>query len=333
MTKFSVPHGSIIVNIELKDNHLYISAPFLTVPEQSKIPLLREVTALNFGRLIQAQIIYRDNKLFFEYSCPLELADPFKMFYIFDDICYNGDKYDDEFITQFGAERIYTPKIEYYDQNTLDYVYDNIQLACNECLDNLAEYEKERKYGWVWSIISTSVYKILYFSNIQGQLMNDFKQVAYEINEKDISTTEAIDIGRNFIIKLKNMTKEQIAESLYKTEIFVSSKRRSNLKNIQYNLEEAYKTIDESFNNKNYIDCYLRLIYNFYKTYYYNDISDDINALFVSALKKSSAQDLNKTAVEPLYTALRRLMNDDLTPINDNISFLAKLFGKNKKNK
>ena len=95
-------HGSIIVNIKLDEEKLSITAPFVALPEKGRIPLLRQVAGLNFNAMDLATIYLRDNRLSFEYSCPIQLINPYKIYYILQEICCTGDKYDDEFETKFG---------------------------------------------------------------------------------------------------------------------------------------------------------------------------------------------------------------------------------------
>ena len=96
-TNFIFPHGSIIVNIKLDEEKLSITAPFVALPEKGRIPLLRQVAGLNFNAMDLATIYLRDNRLSFEYSCPIQLINPYKIYYILQEICCTGDKYDDEF--------------------------------------------------------------------------------------------------------------------------------------------------------------------------------------------------------------------------------------------
>ena len=72
-TEFHIPHGSIIVNIKLDEEKLSITAPFVALPEKGRIPLLRQVAGLNFNAMDLATIYLRDNRLSFEYSCPIQL--------------------------------------------------------------------------------------------------------------------------------------------------------------------------------------------------------------------------------------------------------------------
>ena len=79
--EFHIPHGSIIVNIKLDEEKLSITAPFVALPEKGRIPLLRQVAGLNFNAMDLATIYLRDNRLSFEYSCPIQLINPYKIYY------------------------------------------------------------------------------------------------------------------------------------------------------------------------------------------------------------------------------------------------------------
>ena len=73
-TEFNIPHGSIVVNIKIEDDRLLIHAPFLSLPEKNRIPLLRQVAGLNFNAMDLAQVELKKDRLAFEYTCPLALA-------------------------------------------------------------------------------------------------------------------------------------------------------------------------------------------------------------------------------------------------------------------
>ena len=182
-TEFNVPHGSIVVSIKIEDGQVNVMAPFLALPDKGRIPLLRQVAGLNFNDMDLAQIELRDEKLFFKYSCPLALAQPYKMYYVLEEICRTGDKYDDEFETKFGAVRIYEPKVTPFDAKTLDNVYEVIQLSCRECMDAVKGFEADRKYGFAWNVLDTTLLKILYYAHPQGQLLNDLNKAVREMDQ------------------------------------------------------------------------------------------------------------------------------------------------------
>ncbi len=49
--EFHIPHGSIVVNIKLDNEKLSITAPFVSLPEKGRIPLLSQVAGLNFNAM------------------------------------------------------------------------------------------------------------------------------------------------------------------------------------------------------------------------------------------------------------------------------------------
>ncbi len=133
--EFHIPHGSIIVHIKLDDEKLSITAPFVCLPEKGRIPLLRQVAGLNFNAMDLSMIYLKDEQLSFEYSCPIQLINPYKIYYILEEICRTGDRYDDEFETKFGAHRIYEPKNTPYADADIDRIYEALQDCCSECLE------------------------------------------------------------------------------------------------------------------------------------------------------------------------------------------------------
>ena len=192
-TEFNIPHGSIVVNIKIENDWLLIHAPFLSLPEKNRIPLLRQVAGLNFNAMDLAQVELKKDRLAFEYTCPLALANPYKIYYILQEICNTGDKYDDEFETKFGAQRIYEPKVTPFDDETLNTVYEVVQLSCKECMDAVKDFEADRKYGFAWNVLDTTILKILYYAHPQGQLLNDLNKANFENSYN--RATQAFETG------------------------------------------------------------------------------------------------------------------------------------------
>lgn len=315
-TEFNVPHGSIVVTIKIENGTVHISAPFLSLPEKGRIPLLRQVAGLNFNDMDLTQVVLREDCLYFEFACPLELAQPFKIYYVLEEICRTGDKYDDEFTTKFGAARIYEPKVTPFDAETLDTVYDVIQLSCKECLDAVKDFETERKFGFAWNVLDTTILKILYYAHPQGQLHNELNKAVEELDREDIPLSEVVIYGKNFVTRLQSMSKEELSEHLYFAETFISPKRRSNLKNIQENFENPYNRATQALEAKDYLTCCLTIVYKFYEMYYYNDVQDDVNAVVVRALQNTSAMPWDKAA-PVLHKAMDNIIEGELDDDDD----------------
>lgn len=315
-SEFNIPHGSIVVNIKLDDEKLTITAPFVALPEKGRIPVLRQVAGLNFNAMDLAMIFLKGDQLYFEYSCPIQLINPYKIYYILEEICRTGDKYDDEFETKFDAKRIYEPKIQPYDDATLENIYNALQLSCKECLDAVKYFESSRKYGFVWNIIQTTLLKFMYFANPQGQLLNDMQKAIREMDREDIPLPEITAKGKAVVERLQKMTKGELAEDLYYAETFIPSKRRSNLQNIQENFEDCYKKVTSYLETGDNMTVCVMVTYKFYEMYYYNNLQDDVNNVVVKALQKSSALPWDQAA-PILYQAMEAIMEDELDEEED----------------
>lgn len=333
-TEFHIPHGSILVHIRIQDETIYIKADFLMLPEKGYVAMLRQVADLNLNKLLLPRFIKQDNSLKMEYTCPLSQNHPHKMYFVLQNICHVGDKYDDEFCTKFGAKRCYEPQVTPYPQVEVDRIYEGIQQLGRETLDVIKEYDSERRYGYSWNVLDTTFYQISYFARPQGQLLNDLDKAVSDM-DSNLPAEETVAKGKAFLEKLMAMPKEVLAEELYFVDTLVSTKQRSSLNNIQSTMSDVYKEATEAIQTGNYERSTVRLLYIFYETYFYVDLQDDVNALISQALQKASRQPLDK-ASGTLYKAMYQIMEGDLS-IDEEVpqsqsqqkkGWFGKIFGK-----
>ena len=314
-TEFHIPHGSILVNIRIADDRLHISADFLVLPEKGRVAMLRQVADLNINRLMLARFRKEGDKLMMEYACPLSQSHPHKLYFILRNICHVGDRYDDEFCTKFGARRSYEPQVTPYPEEEVARIHEAVRQTCRETLDAVKEYETERKYGYSWNVIDIALYKISYFAQPQGQLMNDLDKAVDDM-DKELPVAELVTKGKAFLERLLAMPREELARDLYFVDTLVSAKRRSSLNNVQENFKEVYKEAADAIEAENYERSAVRILYKFYEMYFYNDVQDDLNAVIANALRKSAGKSMEE-ASEILFEALEKVMDDDLTTDDD----------------
>lgn len=310
-TEFNVPHGSIIVNIKIEADNIKINAPFLKVSDENRVALLRQVASLNMNNMLLAQLYLRWDELYFEYDCPITLAEPYKMYYVLDDICYSWDRYDDEFVVKFWATRIHEPKITYYNDKTVEFVYNNIQKLYKECNEATKEFEKDRKYWFAWNVVDTTLLEILYFAQPQWQLLNDMNKAAYDLDREDSATlplSTIVSDWKTYLEKLANTSKEDLAKDLYFAQTFIPVKRKSSLPNIQENFRSTYEKVVDYYAQKDYITAWVMIINKFYQMYFYNDVQEDINQIVKKALIESSWKPW-ETATPILYNTIDDIMN------------------------
>ena len=176
------PHGSILVNILVRDGRLEVHADFLRLPEKGRVAMLRQVADLTLNRLLLPRFRKEGDRLRMEYVCPLAQSHPHKIYFVLRNICHVGDRYDDEFCTKFGAERCYEPRVTPYSAEECARIVEAIRATCRETLDAVKEYDAERKYGYSWNVIDTAFYKISYFAQPQGQLSNDLDKAVDDMD-------------------------------------------------------------------------------------------------------------------------------------------------------
>ena len=299
----------------MKEDAFRINADFLTLPEKGRVAMLRQVADLNINRLMLPRFVKDGDSLRMEYSCPLLQSHPHKMYFVLQNICHIGDKYDDEFCTKFGATRCYEPKITPYPQEEVDRIYEGLQKLGRETLEVIKEYDADRKYGYSWNVLDTTFYQISYFARPQGQLLNDLDKAVDDM-DAELPTAEVVAKGKAFLEKLLALSKEELATDLYFVDTLVSTKRRSSLKNVQENFISVYKEATEAIQTENYERSAVRLLYIFYEAYFYNDMQDDINVIISRALSKASGRSM-EDASEVLYNAMDKIMEGDLEPDDD----------------
>lgn len=164
-TEFHIPHGSIVVDIRIHDGIMHIEADFLNLPEKGRVAMLRQMADLNINKLLLAGFIKEGDRLKMRYVTPLNQSHPHKIYGVLQNICYVGDRFDDEFCTQFGATRCYEPQVTPYPAETADQVYEGIQSLGRAALNALNEYNSARHYGYSWNVLDTTFYQIAYFAN------------------------------------------------------------------------------------------------------------------------------------------------------------------------
>lgn len=314
-TEFHIPHGSILVHILITESGFKISADFLTLPEKGRIAMLRQVAELNTNNLLLPRFVKEGDSLKMEYCCSLAMSHPYKMYFVLQNICHIGDKYDDEFCTKFGALRCNEPQVTPYPQEEVDRIYESVQTICRETLDVVKESEAQRRYGYSWNLIDTALYQISYFASPQGQLSNDLDKAVNDM-DAELPITELLTKGKAFLEKLIARPKEALAADLYFSDTLVSTKRRSSLKNVQENFASVYAEATEAMQTGNCERSAVRLLNTFYEAYFYNDMQDDINVIIANALQKAGGKSVEE-ASEILYKAMDKIMEDDLDPDDD----------------
>ncbi|MCP4123367.1 MAG: YbjN domain-containing protein [Bacteroidetes bacterium] len=329
-TVFEIPHGSISLNISMIGDHLDVEAPFLSISESKRIPLMRKVNEMNFSPLNLSSIQLEGDRLFFRYSCPIELCEPYKTYDTLREICVYADSYDDEFIQKFDASWIKEPSIKPYSSNKIDAAKTHLSLYINEAKDGISYFETKRAFNLAWDLIVITLMKIEYYIQAQGLLRTEIeKMISYQTGSRD-PINEKVSRGKAFLKKLEDYPAEELEKYLYATETFIPYKVRSNQQSIRSNSETAFAQTKKEIEQGNHLGATFSLLYHFYNLFYHNDVPGDIRERVEGALKAASAKPFHESSTI-LFTALTWVMSkDDKERPEQKRVFFSKLFGNKK---
>ncbi len=295
-TKYSLPHGSIIVNLEIKDSHIYIDAPFLRIPAKYIIPLMRQVAELNFGTLVLAQIKLEGNEIHFRYDSPIELCEPFKLYRVIEEICIQADANDDVFIEKFGAERYAVMQVEPFSQERVNLAYEKFRAYLQDAIQYHEYFITRRFDSFGWDAYYIAFTKIDYFMRPQGFLKSEIEKAVKELNA-NAPFNEKILRGRKNADKLLEISKAKFTESMYQSKQFISEKPSYHLSNIQNYLAKTFEDSKEEIEKKDYIGAALTILSGFYGLMYYYVIPQDIHESINEGLQNASNLEWEAAAV------------------------------------
>lgn len=331
-TKYQVPHGSIIVQVEIGAEQLRIRAPFLDIRGARQVPVMRQVAQLNFSPLSLSRIDLEEEQLFFVYECPLDLCEPYKIYDVLREICINSDNYDDEFITKFEAKRIQEPKIYPYSSGEKEKAWTNTQLYIREVFDMYEQLENKRLTAYLWDILVITMLKIDYYCAPQGKLRNEIEKTIAFMNGKD-DYYQRLSAGKEFLRKLQQYERAEFDSDLYRIDVFVPYKFRTNLETVRNALTYAYETSDKEIKAYDHTGAVFTLQYGILNFFYMNSVEDDVAAILNKAMEEASAKPMQDAAAI-LFAAVRKIMTEAPAKEADSTSakeerkgFFRKLFG------
>ena len=158
-----------------------------------------------------------------------------------------------------------------------------------------------------------------------GSLANDIDKAVDDMDE-ELPVAELVMKGTAFLQKLLDMPKEKLAEDLYYVDTLVSIKGPSSLQNVQENMKDVYEEATAAMQNKDFERAAVRICYKFYEAYFYNDMQDDLNVIFVKALREAAEQPMEKAA-EILWNALDKVMEGEIEEDDDEGFFAGAMEG------
>lgn len=294
-TRFAIPHGSIVLNIEIEGDTFKIATDFLRIPKANRLAMMRQVLELNLQRLMLARFVRRGDILRIEYSCSISQINTYKLYPLVSNICATADEYDDEFCHKFGAERIYTPVVTRFSDEELRSIYESIQKVGRQGIDNVREFTNDRRHLLAWFLISTTYMQLLYVAQPKGKLEADIEKAITDLDE-DLPDPELVSRAIKTLEEILSRSYETLVADIYDSETIISPKSRSSLKRLQSMTSNALDAGAQAGQSGDYDTVYIRILHVFYNAMRLMDMQDDLAQVISSALIAASDKPIEEAA-------------------------------------
>lgn len=307
-TEFVIPHGSSKIYLSVKDGSYSIKCPFLKVPEKNKVALLRQIAELNFNTLVLTQLVLNEkNELWFTYESPLELCEPYKVYYIFDEICLNADYFDDLYIEKFGAERLEPVVSKKLEPEVMAKSWDLFQAYLKEIRSYLSYFESKRSYSFCWDTMAEGFMKIDHTLSPQGYLRVEIEKAVNQMYANK-QLPDILNDAKASLEKLEKFDRSKFEESIYEPDVFISARTRADITAVQNRLRKNYDAAKNEMGGSDYTGATLSLVSGIYELLYRCNVSSDILNIFLNAMEKASGLEW-KQAAETLWPAVTQVMD------------------------
>lgn len=295
-TEFNFPQGSAVVIVKLVDNNVVITAPFVKIPEKKFLPIFRKCTELNFKVMTLPQIIIKDDYLVFQYSMPIETCEPYKLYDVLRDIAQNADKYDDEFVEKFGAERIMEPMVTHYDDKKLQEILQTFQSIAKEALEQINYFEGKRRMGNACDALYVGLKRLDYYCEPSGMVykkMDDALAVMFDRNNDFVAK---LKLGKQFLADVQKLDLTSFKDAVFMSYTLIPLKRNASRNYLEGWIENYLEYTQELYNNEDYISSAYHALYTLYTMLANFKLEINSQKAVEYSLKKAANQEWREAA-------------------------------------
>ncbi len=305
---WTIPHGSLIVEICLTDDgNVDIWAPFVKLPPDRRAPLLRQTLEMNTNILTLPKLGLDEDRLTFRYSCPLSLAEPDKMYRVLFEICINGDTFDDEFVSAFGAVPLREKQVTHLPEEQVDSAWNIFSEALNAGRSAADYYMSRRWTGSATEILGIQLMSIDHAISPQGFLRTRLERTINHLWDQRPVETVYNTVSRGFD-ELMQMSREDFAADFYQANFFMNAKKSAEFETCRKSMNTRWEWAKEDRarrNNHGVALCYLFAVYEcMYNFFVPRELQED----FCTTLAAMSGQEWDD-AGEAAWQGFIRLMD------------------------
>ncbi|MBW1808929.1 MAG: hypothetical protein JRJ87_12115 [Deltaproteobacteria bacterium] len=303
-----LPHGSLVVDVSITPDGLFdVNAPFVKLPSQRLAPILRQVCDINTNVLTLSQIKLEGEGLFFHYSCPLALAEPYKTYGVINEICINGDSYDDEFIDEFGAVPLREKQVTLLPPEQVDKAWQRFHSILDEALSYDEYFSAKRWYGFCFDILGMALMKIDYALAPQGYLRTRLeKSISQLWSHRPME--EVVVSLRKDVQEFRAMEKEKFAKDFYRTTFFMHAKRSAEIEGCQKAMAGRYDWAGQDKGRRSSMGMVMNYLYASYDVFYKFFVPAKLQEEIINTLNSCTKKSW-EAAAEITWASFQKIMD------------------------
>ncbi|MFD2590043.1 hypothetical protein ACFSTE_04325 [Aquimarina hainanensis] len=326
---YEIAHGSVVITITQTVDELVIKCPFLNIANAKRVPLMRRLAEIRMSPLNLTNVALENELVYFSFSCPINVCEPYKIYGVLREICYYADSYDDEFIEKFNAAHLQEPNITPLSDDIKKAAYANYQKIIEEGLQRFDHYMENRHENNAWYTLNITLKKIEFYAEPQGYLRTVLENAIDDIFDRNTPFQNRLLQGKASLKKLQNYSIDKFSADLYQVETFIPYKYSGKKENIRENWADSYTDVQEMIANARFEDASNVLQSCFYGLFYYNLVDESIGEPIINALAQADGQNWNQAA-PVLMKGMEAIMEDFLFD-NDFGMDLSKIMGEQMK--
>ncbi|UNY98601.1 YbjN domain-containing protein [Zhouia spongiae] len=308
---YEIAHGSVVITITQTAEELLIKCPFLNIENAKKVPLMRRLAEIRMYPLNLSNVALENDLVYFSFSCPINLCEPYKIYGVLREICYYADSYDDEFIEKFGAAHLQEPDITPLPDDIKEEAYSNYQKIIEEGMRRFDHYMENRHENNAWYTLNITLKRIEFYAEPQGYLRTVIEKAIDGIFDRNTPFQNRLLNGKTSLEKLRSYSSAKFSEDLYQVATFIPHKYSGKKENIRENWGDSYAEIQEMIANARFEDAANLLQSCFYGLFYYNLVDESISKPITNAMAQANGLDWNQAA-PVLLKGMEAIMEDSL---------------------
>ncbi len=214
---FEIIQGSKVVR-GTADNHAVSAKVDLVKFDKPSVPVMRKMLVINYN-LRYSSICIQNNLLTIKFSSAAVNANPSKLYYALKEIGTTADKQDDLLSQEFSSvHMVDSQHIEHFPENEKEILYKYFCFWIDDTLKKISTLDEDKMAGAISFYLLDLALKLDYLLVPEGKVTEALERIMQTYFNTQAGSFERNNIIRPEFEKLRNLPKEQVTGSFYKTK-------------------------------------------------------------------------------------------------------------------